>query len=99
MTPFAEREIVLGVRPEHLHPATQPGGPALPVQVSVIETLGDKMDVSVSSERHARIVCRVDARLDLKEGQNVDMQIDMNRVHFFAPTGNGHNVSLTNGPA
>ncbi len=61
--------------------------------------IGDKMDAAVSSERHERIVCRVDARLDLKEGQNVDMQIDMDRVHFFEPTGNGRNVSLTNGPA
>ena len=99
MIPFAGREIVLGARPEHLRPATQPGGSALPVNVNGIETLGDKMDATVSSERQERIVCRVDARLDLKEGQNVDMQIDMDRVHFFESTGKGCNVSLPNGPA
>ncbi len=97
MTPHAGRDIVMGLRPEHMTPGSGPA--VLKVTVGVVEMLGDRMDVTVSSERHARLVCRVDARLDLKEGRNVELQIDMNRVHFFEPTGAGRNVSLPNGPS
>ena len=95
--PHAGREIVMGLRPEHMTPGSGPA--VLKVTVGVVEMLGDRMDVTVSSQRHARLVCRVDARLDLKEGRNVELQIDMNRVHFFEPTGAGRSVSLPNGPS
>jgi len=95
LTALVDRDITLGVRPEALGPsAARDVGTALRVRVDVVEPLGERMDVLASTDRHERIVCRIDARESVREGEIVDMQVDMNRVHFFASDGVGRNVSL-----
>jgi multiple sugar transport system ATP-binding protein len=89
-----EGPITLGVRPEHLHPATDQAAAAVRVAVGVVEPLGDKMDISAATAAGRPLVCRTDARTDIKEGENLHMQIDMDRVHFFQSEGDGRNVSL-----
>ncbi len=93
---FADQPITLGVRPETLRPATNgTPGASLTVQVSVVEPLGDRMDIYVGTPQHPHIVCRVDAHTRVTEGEALLMQVDMERVHFFAPDEAGRNVSLT----
>jgi multiple sugar transport system ATP-binding protein len=90
--------VVLGVRPENLsHRSDGPfAGPenALNVKVSVVEPLGDKMDVYVSTDTHEHIVCRVDAHSQIGEGQSFSLRLDMGRVHVFEPGEAGMNISL-----
>jgi ABC-type sugar transport system ATPase subunit len=95
---FADRPLILGVRPECL---TAGGGPwtTLRVHAGLVEPLGDRVDVHVSTKNHPHITCRLDARTTVKEGDALDMQVDMDRVHFFLPDGDGRNVSLPDRPA
>jgi len=63
-------------------------------RVSVVEPLGDEMDVYVQTPAHDRIVARVEAHTDIEEGQEVAAYLDMSRVHLFEPGETGVNVSL-----
>jgi multiple sugar transport system ATP-binding protein len=90
-----DRPLTLGVRPETLRPAGNgPTDAVLRVQVSVVEPLGDRTDVYVGTPRHPHIVCRVDAQTRVNEGETTSLQLDMERVHFFATDAAGQNVSL-----
>jgi multiple sugar transport system ATP-binding protein len=92
---FVDQPLIMGVRPEMLHPAKDAKpGTALSVAVDVVEPLGERMDVFVSTKRHGHIVCRIDARTPIDEGGHVNMGVDMQRVHFFEPDSAGRNVSL-----
>ncbi len=92
---LAGQPITLGVRPEALSPAGDSGEQEiLKVQISVVEPLGDRVDVYCGTPRHPHLVSRVDSRTRLTEGQPARMRVDMTRVHFFEPGENGRNVSL-----
>jgi multiple sugar transport system ATP-binding protein len=92
--------MVMGVRPENICESNardfvEPGGEnALTVTVQVVEPLGDKKDVYVSTEAHDHVCCRVDAHARVAEGERLAMHLDMRRVHFFEPGETGMNVSL-----
>jgi len=92
---FVDQPLIMGVRPEMLSPTkdAQPGT-TLGVAVDVVEPLGERMDVFVSTKRHGHIVCRVDARLPVKEGEHATFAVDTERIHFFEPGDEGRNVSL-----
>ena len=51
----------------------------------LLQPLGAKMDVYLSTARHERIVAHVDARTGLSVGATLSVAIDMDRVHFFEP--------------
>ena len=90
--------MALGVRPESM--SFQPDGRyagqenQLNVTIGVVETLGDKMDVYVQTPVHPHIVCRVESNRDLKDGIDLPVYLDMDRVHIFEPGEDGVNVSL-----
>jgi len=97
----AGRQAVLGVRPEAM--ALTPEGRfagtdnALPVRVSVIEPLGEKMDIYASTQKHPHIVARVDARRDIELEQEVLLHLDLTKVHVFEPGETGANLVVGNG--
>ncbi|MCG3128969.1 MAG: Trehalose import ATP-binding protein SugC [Phycisphaerae bacterium] len=95
---LAGAEIVLGVRPENIRPGSALDA-TLHVGVGVIEPLGERKDAYATLPDGHGLVCRFDSSIPLREGENVDMQIDMNRVHFFEPGETGRNVSLSLAPA
>ena len=96
---FVNQPITLGVRPENLRPADGAGpGTTLRVHVGVVEPLGDRLDAYVATEHHADIICRIDTRTALVEGQTLDIQLDVDRVHYFEPGGAQRNVSLADDP-
>jgi ABC-type sugar transport system ATPase subunit len=90
--------VVLGVRPESLSfKATETWadkGNSLPARVSVVEPLGDRMDVYVTTRAHDKIVCRVDSHTHLREGQEMPLYVDVDSVHVFEPGDTGMNVTL-----
>jgi multiple sugar transport system ATP-binding protein len=91
------RPMTLGVRPEGL--SDRPGGAfvgeenSLRGKVTVVEPLGDRMDLHIATPAHERIVCRVDAHREVVEGMDLMMHLDMARVHLFEPGESGRNVS------
>lgn len=100
LEPLVDQPLVLGIRPESLYPATDgPADARLNVQVSVVEPLGDRIDVYCGTPRHDHIVCRIDAQTRVEENAPAVMQVDMDRVHYFQPGEDGRNVTLTTGAA
>ncbi len=100
---YSGQPMVLGVRPENISDRSEGGfaGPenTLSVRVSVVEPLGDKMDVYMSTPTHEHLICRADSHSQIQEGQELSMYLDMSRVHIFEPGDTGVNVSLTNNGA
>jgi multiple sugar transport system ATP-binding protein len=95
LSPFVDRHIVLGIRPEHLH-LTADGNspkPTLPVMLNVVEPLGNDMDLYLSTQHHGHVISRVKAQGGLQQGAPVTMHVDMQRTHFFEPGVTGKNLS------
>jgi ABC-type sugar transport system ATPase subunit len=73
-----QAEVVLGIRPEHLSPRG-----ALPLRVSVIEPLGDRQDVTLTTSTGFTLVARIDGAMELREGAEAGFSVDLSRVHLF----------------
>jgi multiple sugar transport system ATP-binding protein len=96
------QEVVLGVRPEAMsdkaHARFQTEDNQLSMRVTLVQPLGHKMDVYLSTDRHPRAVAQIDSSADLQRGESLPIFFDLSRVHFFEPGENGlklvHNTSI-----
>ncbi len=91
------KHVVMGIRPEHfgLRPGDVPGGRAsIRVVASVVEPLGNDMDVYMSTPLHEHIVGRVPARQGVEFGKQIDVLVDLDRAYFFEPGPLGKNLGL-----
>jgi multiple sugar transport system ATP-binding protein len=83
----AGARVVMGVRPQALRDAArQPGADAdsaLEMKVRVVEYLGDKMDVYLSTDRHPRVVAHLDAHHGIAPNETRRVLFDPDRLHFF----------------
>lgn len=79
------KEVILGIRPEDIHeePVFLEGSPnsIFSASVDVTENLGHEMLLYLNS--NAPLIARVDGRSNTREGDNVKLAIDMNKVHVF----------------
>jgi ABC-type sugar transport system ATPase subunit len=78
--------LVMGVRPQAISagPAgANENGCVLPMKVRVVEPLGDKMDVYLSTAKHPHVVARIDAHRALVPNQTISVHFDPHRLHFF----------------
>ena len=77
----------MGVRPEDFHEEAifMEASPNSIVNsyIEVAENLGHEMFLYLNGIGTQSVVARVDGRSGLKEGSNVKLAIDMNKVHFF----------------
>jgi multiple sugar transport system ATP-binding protein len=93
------RGVILGVRPQAMN--TQKEGRfagkdnVIPGTVQVIEPLGEKMDLFVHTPKFPHIVARVDARSDVQPNTDLNLYLDMSRVHVFDTDGEQMNLTLT----
>jgi multiple sugar transport system ATP-binding protein len=80
-------KVVLGVRPQAIsdRPHTADGSKdnVLNMKIGVVEFLGDKMDVYVSTANHPHVIAHIDAHRGLVSGETHPMHFDLNRMHFF----------------
>ena len=94
---WVDRPVTLGVRPEamELRGEGRFAGEnnVLTAQVSVVEPLGEKMDLYAATVRHPNIVARIDSRSDVQPGDQVALHLDMEKIHVFAPGPDGENLS------
>jgi multiple sugar transport system ATP-binding protein len=102
MASYAGKHVVLGIRPEHFH--LQPTGDqaercAVNVILTVVEPLGNDMDLYMKTPLHDHLVARVEATQNLTMGQEATVYVDLNKVHFFEPGATGMNLSLVQEPA
>jgi multiple sugar transport system ATP-binding protein len=96
LAPRAGSDIVLGVRPEAMtdeSTARFETTVRLPMTVTLVQPLGDKMDVHLGTERHPRSIAHVDAHSGMRVGERISICIDMRRAHFFAPRDPGERIA------
>jgi ABC-type sugar transport system ATPase subunit len=76
----------MGARPQAISDGpsgANENGSTLPMKVRVVEPLGDKMDVYLSTAKHAHVVARIDAHRALAPNQTIAAHFDRDRLHFF----------------
>jgi multiple sugar transport system ATP-binding protein len=82
------KEIVFGIRPEAIHAgssdASADGRTAFKATVEVVEPMGNETIVYVTTGK-TPIVARLITREEIKPDSEIDLLIDMRRVHVFDP--------------
>jgi len=83
---YVGKEIIFGLRPEHIHARqfTPPKIIAAPIEatVEVVELLGHELHLYLTSGQN-NFVATVDTRLAPSTGQELDLVMDMDRMHLF----------------
>ena len=79
---YNNQDMVLGVRPEHL--STEPVAGrcenSIKSTVTVVEPLGDRMDVYLKSSSSEKFIANVDPHVKINTGQRVTMYVDVERT-------------------
>ncbi|MEP7049214.1 MAG: sn-glycerol-3-phosphate ABC transporter ATP-binding protein UgpC [Pseudomonadota bacterium] len=87
------QDVVMGVRPEALadiaHARFKTDGNKLDMKVTLVQPLGHKMDVYLSTARHPKAVAQIDSDAGVRVGDVLPVFFDMARVHFFEAGDNG----------
>lgn len=83
---YIGKEVILGIRPEDIHdePLFLEASPntKITTRVEVAELLGAESMI-YSNINGQEFVARIDARTEIKPGHQLDLALDMNKVHFF----------------
>jgi multiple sugar transport system ATP-binding protein len=77
---WCEREVVLGVRPEHLQPCDV--GAALQARLEVVEPVGNEIFLNMAFGEQA-LVARVSPRSLPEPGSLVALGLALERLHLF----------------
>ena len=84
----AGRDVVLGIRPEHLRHKAEARGPiegrTLPATVSVVEPLGSEV-FAYLQVGPTELVARLDAEHQPSVGENLELVVDTAKLHAFDP--------------
>ena len=75
----------VGIRPEHISIATSNG---LPAQVQLVERLGGESYIHVEVPGGETLIVRSTGEVDLKSGQQVNLNFNLAFVHLFDASGN-----------
>ena len=86
------RKVLLGVRPEHIVLADQPGPDTIACKLEVNEMMGSELHLHVYTEDETRLIIRVptinlslDQRKELKYGKQLYITFEGKVMHFFDP--------------
>jgi multiple sugar transport system ATP-binding protein len=89
----AGRPMVLGVRPEHVLDHPTDGAGMMKVRVSVVEPLGDRKDVRMTTPADVPVVGRMESHAAVAEGEEREVYVDLRRAHLFEPGDEGRIAS------
>ncbi|WP_448378967.1 ABC transporter ATP-binding protein [Fervidobacterium sp.] len=86
LSKYIDKDIIFGIRPENIYDkmfaiAPKPENTA-EVMVDVVEPLGSETLLHVIAGED-RLVARVNAKTQAKEGQKIDLVFDMSTMHVF----------------
>jgi multiple sugar transport system ATP-binding protein len=79
------REVILGLRPEHLHPNSLTSGVSLLASVEVVEPMGAETFVYLRTGGHTCICRTTQIELMDLEGKKLNLGPDLSRAVFFDP--------------
>ena len=90
------RELVLGIRPEHLaiEPLANQKENGIPSVVEVVEPLGDRKDVYLTSRSGQKYIANLDPHVQVAMEQNIVMYIDIDKTHLFELGDTGAAINL-----
>ncbi len=86
---FLGKDVILGLRPEHIYERNQTGrrGSSSPVRVSVVEPMGNEYYVYFyTGSDTTQYVARFSSPEKPKVGKHIDLLFDVSKAHFFDPT-------------
>ncbi len=88
LAPHAERDILLGLRPEHMQRAragdTRPGLARLPVTFDLIQPTGSR-SYATFALNGTEVTAELQAHEAEKPGERLELQVDMNRAVVIDP--------------
>ena len=86
------REVILGVRPEHIALADRADPRSIPVEITVNEMMGSELHLHVMAESGERLILRVptvslgaEERAALSRGRVIHLGVEGKVMHFFDP--------------
>ena len=81
------RPLTLGIRPENIyHPQYLPSdvqGFPVRAQVNLVEMMGNELIVYLETADGVEFVARIDPRAELKQGEALDLILDLQWIHLF----------------
>ncbi|MCT2196662.1 sn-glycerol-3-phosphate ABC transporter ATP-binding protein UgpC [Paenibacillus sp. p3-SID1389] len=84
---YIGKDVIMGIRPEDIHeePVFLEASPqtTFTANVYLTENLGHEMQLYLSGVGSDNLIARVDGRSNTREGDNVKLAIDMNKIHIF----------------
>jgi multiple sugar transport system ATP-binding protein len=87
LTPHVNKEVVFGIRPEHIHNAQYSEGAneynTAVLNVEVVEPMGSEIYIYFSTGKHSNITARLDARSRFRPGDQVKVMFDLSHLHLF----------------
>ncbi|WP_237152448.1 ABC transporter ATP-binding protein [Oryzibacter oryziterrae] len=92
--PIAERDLVLGIRPQQITLCPPING-RLAGTVEVVEHLGDETVLHVRLPSGATAMALLQGDIDVRHGEEVGLTFDLHRAHLFLASG----ASLTSPPS
>ncbi|MEN6386351.1 MAG: sn-glycerol-3-phosphate ABC transporter ATP-binding protein UgpC [Phycisphaerales bacterium] len=94
---YVGKEMVLGVRPEHLtvEPLVGQANNGIKSKVNLIEPLGDRKDVYLASTSGQKFIANLDPHTSIDVDHQVTMYIDVNKAHVFEPGETGKNIGAS----
>lgn len=93
---YKNDEMLLGIRPEHLSPIPiqEQEGNELKATIDVVEPLGDKTEVYLTTKSGKKFVANIDPYTEIKASDILKTYVDINHIHIFEPSMTGKNVNL-----
>ncbi|MBR7889436.1 sn-glycerol-3-phosphate ABC transporter ATP-binding protein UgpC [Marinomonas sp. A79] len=73
--------VIVGIRPEHL--TLVPEGGDLTGRIELVEHLGSEAYAHIQLQNDQTIIVKAGARLELKDGQEVHIHVDVNEIILF----------------
>jgi hypothetical protein len=67
------------------------------MRVTLVQPLGDRMDVYLATERHPHSVAQIPAHKGIAPGQTLPIYFDPARIHFFEPGELGKRIATNPG--
>ncbi|MGH2871843.1 MAG: ABC transporter ATP-binding protein, partial [Solirubrobacteraceae bacterium] len=98
---YAERPVVLGIRPENLPGGSDASAPGLTAEVQLVEALGSELQVHFTLDAKRVVaesgeaeelmtsgagVARVAPHTPAQAGDSIRLGVDVDALHFFDPT-------------
>jgi len=83
---YNDVEVILGIRPEDIYSSSEnlkgQFQSKITLTVEVAELMGSETFLYFNFNGHS-ITARVDAKVDVKSGEDIELMLDMDKVHFF----------------